>query len=127
MFGILHKTKEGYYMLFDENKKWIGVMGDCDGKKLKLSKENCDEIFGIVDVEKLAFNYAIEIGILHTTLAYSKHFKAGFNKAMELNKDKLFTMEDADKIFTCGELYQDSYFDQVQDKPIWKSQAYPQQ
>jgi hypothetical protein len=51
MFGILHKTKEGYYMLFDENKKWIGVMGDCDGKKLKLSKENCDEIFGVVDVE----------------------------------------------------------------------------
>jgi hypothetical protein len=62
-----------------------------------LSRKNCDEVFGVVDVEKLAFNYAIEIGILHTTLAYSKHFKAGFNKAMELNKDKLFTVEDMKK------------------------------
>ena len=67
-----------------------------------LSRKNCDEVFGVVDVEKLAFNYAIEIGILHTTLAYSKHFKAGFNKAMELNKDKMFTLEDIGKAIMFG-------------------------
>jgi hypothetical protein len=67
-----------------------------------LSRKNCDEVFGVVDVEKLAFNYAIEIGILHTTLAYSKHFKAGFNKSMELNKDKMFTLEDIGKAIMFG-------------------------
>jgi hypothetical protein len=59
----------------------------------KLSKQNCDEIFGIVDVEKLAEETMgelfFEVKALHKEL-----FKKGFNKAMELNKDKLFTVED---------------------------------
>jgi len=67
-----------------------------------LSRKNCDEVFGVINVEKLAFNYADEIGILHTTLAYSKHFKAGFNKAIELNKDKLFTLGDLRRAFSRG-------------------------
>ena len=67
----------------------------------KLSKQNCDEIFGIVDVEKLAEETMgelfFEVKALHKEL-----FKKGFNKAMELNKDKLFTVEDIMKAFEAG-------------------------
>jgi hypothetical protein len=60
--------------------------------KMKLSKQNCDEIFGVVDVEKLATGYDLyeKINFVGQTRAY----KAGLQKAMELNKDKLFTLED---------------------------------
>jgi hypothetical protein len=61
-----------------------------------LSRQNCDDIFGVVDVEKLAEE---DCSIHHpyhpvhdqTTRAT---FIRGFNKAMELNKDKVFTLED---------------------------------
>jgi hypothetical protein len=65
----------------------------------KLSKENCDEIFGVVDVEKLAekeyptFNLELNLTTSFNTLAQAPFIK-GFNKAMELNKDKLFTEQD---------------------------------
>ena len=106
MKGILHKTEQGFYMLFDENKQWVGVTGDSDGKKLKLSKENCDEIFGVVDVEKLTEEYVdadpdLEIGTSEYHNA-KVDFKEGFNKAMELNKDKLFTVDDVKKAFNAG-------------------------
>jgi hypothetical protein len=92
---ILHKINNIYSLM--DNDKMIASSDldfQIDYEIKALSKENCDHIFGVVDVDKLAFNYADEIGILHTTLAYSKHFKAGFNKAIELNKDKLFTVDD---------------------------------
>jgi hypothetical protein len=64
--------------------------GTTEGRK--LSKQNCDEIFGVVDVEKLAIEYDLyeKINFVGQTRAY----KAGFQKAMELNKDKMFTLED---------------------------------
>jgi hypothetical protein len=108
MKGILHKTEQGYYMLFDENKQWIGVTGDCDGKKLKLSKQNCDEIFGVfnVDVDDLAYKHrrvyqdsfeGMNECIMKDAMHQQVGFVAGFNKAMELNKDKLFTVENIKK------------------------------
>ncbi len=62
----------------------------------RLSTKNCDEIFGVVDLDKLAEE---DCSIHHpyhpvhdqTTRAT---FIRGFNKAMELNKDKVFTLED---------------------------------
>jgi hypothetical protein len=62
----------------------------------RLSLKNCDEIFGVVDVEKLADDYfksTNENAVLWRRI----DFKEGFNKAMELNKDKLFTLGDIDK------------------------------
>jgi hypothetical protein len=63
----------------------------------KLSKQNCDEIFGVVDVE--------EIADIHTFGQRNHEWKAyiaGFNKAMELNKDKVFTLEDIKKAYIQG-------------------------
>jgi hypothetical protein len=62
---------------------------------LQLSLENCKVIMNVVDVEKLAIEYDLyeKINFVGQTRAY----KAGFQKAMELNKDKLFTLEDIKK------------------------------
>jgi hypothetical protein len=69
--------------------------------KYKLSKQNCDEIFGVVDVEKNLY-YHKQVMNPYTTgeqsyTAYEKGFIEGFNKSMELNKDKVFTIDDIDK------------------------------
>jgi hypothetical protein len=55
-----------------------------------LSKQNCDEIFGVTDVEMLAKEESYKA---FSQTVWINGFKAGFNKAMELNKDKLFTLE----------------------------------
>jgi hypothetical protein len=60
--------------------------------KYKISKQNCDEIFGVADVDKL-----VEEETIRNEFNSEKSFINGFNKAMELNKDKLFTIDDIDK------------------------------
>jgi len=74
--------------------------------KYKISKQNCDEIFGVVDVEKLAEedakfkeNFVIESS---QVAPYRLGFRNGCNKAMELNKDKQFTLEDMKRAFIAG-------------------------
>jgi hypothetical protein len=71
----------------------------------KLSKQNCDEIFGVVDVEKLAMDWRESTGY-HDADSYS--YILGFNKAMELNKDKLFTLEDMYDAVMLGVCFEDS-------------------
>jgi hypothetical protein len=63
-----------------------------------LSKQNCDEIFGIIDVEKLAdeylekhFSTGLDTNYIQNIV--SDGIKYGFKKAMELN-NKVFTLED---------------------------------
>jgi hypothetical protein len=78
----------------------------------KLSKQNCDTIFGVVDIKKLAdVDFTNEIGEGPTTntdinsMIRKSHLNGaefGFNKAMDLNKDKLFTLEDMKAIFAFG-------------------------
>jgi hypothetical protein len=67
----------------------------------KLSKQNCDEIFGVTDVEELAEEDAkIKEGFVLEPVQvapYRLGFRNGFNKAMELNKNKVFTLEDIKK------------------------------
>ena len=85
----------GIYTLLHDNDKMI-ASDDVDMQKDyeigKLSKQNCDEIFGIIDIEKLAEEYDPNYAI--TDISNGFHFIEGFNKAMELNKDKVFTLED---------------------------------
>jgi hypothetical protein len=89
MKAKLIKTDVNYLL---EDNKGV-VIGSTSTKEInKLSKQNCDEIFGVVDVDKLAIEYDLyeKINFVGQTRAY----KAGFNKAIELNKDKEFTLED---------------------------------
>jgi hypothetical protein len=65
----------------------------------RLSKQNCDEIFGVVDVEKLAEDFVCDIfgedkKEIDLSNALVICFIKGFKKAMGLNKDKLFTEDD---------------------------------
>ena len=86
----LIKKADGWYNLYNGG---IGIGSTHEELQgYKLSKQNCDDIFGVIDVEKLAIEYDLyeKINFVGQTRAY----KAGFNKAMELNKDKLFTLED---------------------------------
>ena len=94
----LIKDEEGYSLFTKEegsnNRKIIATTEGIYVKQ-KLSKQNCDEIFGVVDVDKLAMGYELyeKINFVGQTRAY----KAGFNKSIELNKDKVFTLEDIKK------------------------------
>jgi hypothetical protein len=65
--------------------------------KYKLSKQNCDEIFGVVDVEKLAENHPLEVSNASHGFGIKDGIVYGFNKALELNRDKVFTIDDIDK------------------------------
>jgi hypothetical protein len=79
---------------------WANVTGK------KLSQSNCDEIFGVVDVEKLAYDSSQEYLIKPIeSPIFTFGYEEGFEKAMELNKDKVFTLEDMKKgIDMCIEL-----------------------
>jgi hypothetical protein len=94
--------------LVKQGDRW--VLYNEDGSKMalstespynKLSKENCDEIFGVVDVGKLALEECNNTDPLRLDSQKYKQdpyfrigFLKGYNKAMELNKDKLFTEND---------------------------------
>jgi len=104
MKAKLIKNDIGYHLWLNlETKEQEHIASDnpvidnwgVDLRKYKLSKQNCDEIFGVVDVEKLAMDWRESTGY-HDADSYS--YILGFNKAIELNKDKVFTVEDVKKI-----------------------------
>jgi hypothetical protein len=111
----LIKEYEDYYLISDkeiesgdeyvklDNRPRTVLLGTTapSTKVPKLSKQNCDEIFGVVDVEKLAMDWRESTGY-HDADSYS--YILGFKKAMELNKDKVFTLEDVRKAFNKGYL-----------------------
>jgi len=72
--------------------------------KMKLSKKNCDEIFGVVDLMKLAEENSHKYYDVKTTDWHCNYngFFSGFQKAMELNKDKQFTEDDLRKAIRFG-------------------------
>ena len=114
MKGKLLKGEDGYYLFTDESyinpiasnhENWIKIHNGH-----KLSKENCDEIFGIFDIKKFADEkftpsnknvYGLD-NWNNEMIFYSKlSFKEGFQKSMELN-DKLFTVEDIKNAYMDG-------------------------
>jgi hypothetical protein len=86
--------KKNDYYLVDNSGHTIATTDKVILKKIKsiskLSKENCDEIFGVINIIDLA-----ERNSKHSEEDYIE----GFNKAIELNKDKLFTVEDLYRAF----------------------------
>jgi hypothetical protein len=100
MKATLIKNHYGFeYFLAAENGRAIATSNDG-----KLSKQNCDEIFGVVDVEKLVkekypnvdnedYEYDSEWQMLADEYK-QKGFIQGVKEILELNKDKLFTSKD---------------------------------
>jgi len=114
---ILHKINNIYSLM--DNDKMIASSDldfQIDYEIKALSKENCDHIFGVVNVDKLTkdlrekFEIKYNIGrdipthkgyYIIRGLDYQVGVIDGFNKALELN-DKLFTVEDVKKAFNAG-------------------------
>jgi hypothetical protein len=126
-----------YYYLRESYKTGIGgavcerTLGttNSQGELGKLSKKNCDEIFGVVDVEKLAkekypnvdnedYEYDSEWQMLADEYK-QKGFIQGAKEILELNKDKVFTLEDMLKAYEKGasfgttKLGNTHYFDEL--------------
>ena len=124
MKAKLIKNHTGYHLWLNPETKeqeHLGsdnpVMDDrgVDLRKYKLSKQNCDEIFGVVDVEKLAKQFTIDESYGEISGDLFKGYIYGFNKAMELNKDKVFALEqmrEAIKQTRHGMLYNKEYEDE---------------
>jgi hypothetical protein len=100
MKAKLIRTKDSYHLWLNPETKEQEhiasinpILNDngFDLRKFKLSKQNCDEIFGVVDVEELSMKN--DKGIYRSVDGVIS-YRQGFNKAMELNKDKVFTFED---------------------------------
>ena len=73
--------------------------------KDSLSKQNCDEIFGVLDIKKLANERSKtceDCDVPVFKAGYYDGFQEGFEEAMELNKDKVYTVEDMRKAFSTG-------------------------
>jgi hypothetical protein len=116
MKGKLTKIT-GIYTLLDDNDRMV-ASDDVDMQKDyqigKLSTKNCNGIFGLYDVEGLADFYSTMTAFFkkgevptHKEIEDAEYiskisFKAGFNKAMELNKDKAFTEFDIISAFEYG-------------------------
>jgi hypothetical protein len=108
MKSLLIKKAKGWYNLYD-NKVGIGSTHEAlQGQKLSI--KNCDEIFGVFDVEKMAEEYAtsttfIKKGEVPTYKEIEDAeniseiaFIVGFNKALDMNKEKVFTLEQVHKL-----------------------------
>lgn len=114
--------KDSYYLALDDSyspPKWVryvlssGLSGieqcnivgsdlDLEGCE-KLSKQNCDVLFGEIDVEELSLDSymnADEDNIPSSYDHFQYGFEQGFNKAMELNKGKVFTLENMHSLFS---------------------------
>jgi hypothetical protein len=96
---LLVKKSEGWYNIYKNNVGLGSTHPELQG--YKLSQKNCDKIFGIVDVEKLAHEFSQNLRGRSNLYAIIG-FDAGFSKAMELNKDKHFTLEDLRTAMTYG-------------------------
>jgi len=92
MKALLIKKTQFWYNLYHNN---VGI--GSTNKSLqgyKLSQENCDKIFGVIDVDKLAEEWVFEKNghkwSNNDDSAGDNYasFKEGFNKALELNQHK---------------------------------------
>jgi hydroxymethylpyrimidine pyrophosphatase-like HAD family hydrolase len=96
--------KAKLYKSLNSDTYWLTVDGklfaDTEGGPLmaitnKLSVKNCIDIKNGYDLNKLAEDFAKYHSIYPTAQDDTEYgFKNGFNKAIEMNKDKVFTLKD---------------------------------
>jgi hypothetical protein len=100
------------YLLRDMNCEVLAITnGTTEGRI--LSKQNCDEIFGVVDVEKLFLEVPHTVQNEEDYWKIRAGFIEGFNKAMELNKDKVFTLSNIRKAFNSLENHPNRTFTEL--------------
>jgi len=105
MKAKLYKREDRYDLYAENDHKIASSTPNTFGK---LSKQNCDKIFGVVDVEKLAEeSWGDKISSPYHA------YVDGFNKAMELNQDKLFTLEDMRTAMTYGVVQEGTGFEGI--------------
>jgi hypothetical protein len=95
----LYKREDRYDLYSEDDHKIASSAPNTFGK---LSKQNCDEIFGVIDVIDVTYKQVRKEfdGIIDSfTEAFAKQC---INKAVELNKDKVFTLEDVKKAYIQG-------------------------
>ena len=97
---ILNKLDNGYILLVDD------IMYATDNDK--LSKQNCDEIFGVINIDKI-FLDCYGKALNKNAIIRQEGFTEGFNKAMELQKDKLFTEADIRKAYHVGRVFRNNH------------------
>jgi hypothetical protein len=86
MKAKLIKKTQFWYNLYHNN---VGIGSTHESLQgYKLSQENCDEVFGVIDVEKLAEEIYPKDGTTKQ-ISLKQGFIAGYEKALELNQSKL--------------------------------------
>ena len=125
MKAKLIKTDKGNYILVDSTKvvydKGYLIGSSREGEVLKLSKQNCDEIFGVVDInsEVEAIVKTICPDDRGKDVIYGTGMAVGiqcFNKAMELNKDRVFTLEEVHKLLRLIHILPNFELEQFEDE-----------
>jgi len=102
---LIYVSDKEYYNLEDDKGNLIATSSPLkDSPIYELSIKNCIEVSGNINIIELAesWYFSDPKNVLGVNLKVIEGFKAGFNKAMELNKDKLFTVEDMKKAFEAG-------------------------
>jgi len=107
----LHRIKDNILTIEGDSQYTIGGIDPF----YKLSKQNCDEIFGVVDVEELAEEETKKYATL-TPKSFKHGFMYGFNKALELNKDKVFTKEEVHKLLRLVHILPNFELEQFEDE-----------
>jgi hypothetical protein len=103
-------------------------LADMYGNVTLLSKYNCDMIFGVVstDVDKLAVDYCQKAKNIDMPYANGLYygFLAGFKANDELNKEKLFTLDDMRKMYdmSCGNIGLGGCADQTENDERFNEQ-----
>ena len=90
MKTTLIKDEDGYSLFTREenstNRKFIATTSGMY-VEYKLSKQNCDDLFGIVDINKFIIEDSKD------TVIYNESYELGFKRAMELYQPKSIEVE----------------------------------
>jgi hypothetical protein len=126
---LIYVSDKEYYNLEDDKGNLIATSSPLkDSPIYELSIKNCIEVSGNINIIELAesWYFSDPKNVLGVNLKVIEGFKAGFNKAMELNKDKLFGVKEvvelckillSNPIEKCGKTYQeltDNYIQSLQ-------------
>ena len=111
MKAKLYKVLDQYH-LYDGDKAIATTIVANPMLLPNLYKQNCDEIFGLIDIEKLADEHITHNEDIPQEIKrwLKISYKIGFNKAMELNKYKVFTLKDMKNAFYNGWNYRGEHY-----------------